>query len=257
MSNQRPEDISQYNRGAWNHYVSKGNRWTIPVSEHELSQINDENWSVVLTPCKPVPHSWFPHLKGLKILGLASGGGQQGPILAKLGADVCIFDNSDAQLQRDKEVSDKHQLGIKTVQGDMKDLSCFEDGSFDLIFNPCSVGFVEHLQPVWNECFRVLRKGGVLMTGLINPILWQIDEKKLNFRFKRPYTDFESLPPEEFQKLVDDQEAFVFGHSTEDQIGGILKAGFLIDGYFEDIQGGDNKIDEFFAGFFAVRAIKP
>ena len=37
-------------------------------------------------------------MKGLKVLCLASGGGQQGPILAAIGADVTVFDNSQGQL---------------------------------------------------------------------------------------------------------------------------------------------------------------
>lgn len=97
---------------------------------------------------KMVPKNWFPPLKDLKILGLASGGGQQGPILATLGADVTIFDNSEKQLQQDKIISDKFNLDIKTVQGDMKDLSDFADDSFDLIFNPCSIVFVDNVLPV-------------------------------------------------------------------------------------------------------------
>ena len=57
---------------------------------------------VVLTPQKPVPAKWFGrpdgNLGGLRILALASGGGQQGPILSAAGADVTVFDASDGQL---------------------------------------------------------------------------------------------------------------------------------------------------------------
>lgn len=102
-------DIINYNRLAWNNYVDKKVRWTIPVSEQELENAKNGTWNIVLTPKKPVPLDWFPDLNGLKILGLASGGGQQGPILATLGADVTIFDNSEKQLQQEdlKEYNDK------------------------------------------------------------------------------------------------------------------------------------------------------
>ncbi len=67
-------DIVKHNKSAWDNYVDKKDRWTIPVTEEELGNVRSGNWGVVLTPQKFVPQNWFPTLKGLKILGLASGG---------------------------------------------------------------------------------------------------------------------------------------------------------------------------------------
>ncbi len=249
-------DIVKHNKSAWDSYVDKKDRWTIPVSEEELENVKNGNWSVVLTPNKTVPHNWFPKLTGLKILGLASGGGQQGPILATLGADVTIFDNSEKQLQQDKILSDKFDLDIKTVQGDMKDLSVFADESFDLIFNPCSILFVDNVLPVWKECFRVLKPKGILMTGLMNPISLQLDEENLKVIYKQPFSDLHSLPTEKLEELKINNEALIFGHSLTDQIGGQLDAGFTITTMFEDNWGGENKMDEFLPSFIATRAVK-
>lgn len=124
----KPENYLEYNRNAWNHQVRSGNRWTVPVGEEEIKKARNGEWSVVLTPFTPVPHEWFPS-KGAKLLGLASGGGQQGPVLAAAGYDVTIFDNSPAQLQQDKKISDQFDLGILTIQGDMADLSFFKDAT--------------------------------------------------------------------------------------------------------------------------------
>lgn len=250
-------DIVNHNKSAWDNYVDKKDRWTIPVSEEELEQVKKGIWSIVLTPNKTVPHDWFPDFKGLKILGLASGGGQQGPILATLGADVTIFDNSEKQLEQDKVLSDKLNLGIKTVQGDMKDLSVFEDDSFDLIFNPCSIVFVDNILPVWKECFRVLKPGGILMTGLINPIAFQVDEESLKLIYKQPFSDLHSLPPEELEELKNNKEALTFGHSLTDQIGGQLDAGFMVTAMFEDLWDEEHKMDAFLPSFIATRAVKP
>ncbi|MBL4734575.1 MAG: class I SAM-dependent methyltransferase [Flavobacteriales bacterium] len=249
-------DIVKHNKSAWDNYVDKKNRWTIPVSEEELENAEKGNWSIVLTPKKNVPFDWFPKLKGLQILGLASGGGQQGPILATLGADVTIFDNSEKQLQQDKALSEKFNLNIKTVQGDMRNLSVFSDNSFDLIFNPCSILFVDDIKPVWKECFRVLKPNGILMTGLINPISFQLEEDNLNLIYKQPYADLYSLPTEKLEELKNNSEALVFGHSLTDQIGGQLESGFILTDMYEDNWGGENKIDEFFPAFIATRAIK-
>lgn len=249
-------DIVKHNKLAWNNYVDKKDRWTIPVSEQELENTKKGNWNIVLTPKKPVPHNWFPELNGLKVLGLASGGGQQGPILATLGANVTIFDNSDKQLQQEKTISNKFNLDIKTLQGDMKDLSVFEDNSFDLIFNPCSVLFVDNVLPVWKECYRVLKPNGILMTGLINPISFQIDEQSLKLIYKQPFSDLHSLPAEKVEELIKNKEALQYGHSLTDQINGQLQAGFSLTHMYEDNWGGENNLDDYFTAFLATRAIK-
>lgn len=249
-------NVVEHNKSAWDNYVDKKDPWTIPVSEEVLENAKNGIWNLVLTPKKSVPHNWFPDLKGLKILGLASGGGQQGPILATLGAEVTIFDNSEKQLQQDKTLSDKFDLNIKTVQGDIKDLSMLADNSFDLIFNPCSVLFVDNVLPVWKECFRVLKANGILMSGLINPISFQLDEENLNLIYKQPFSALHSLPTEKLEELKRNNEALEFGHSLTDQIGGQLDAGFTITSMFEDTWGGENKVDEFLPSFIATRAIK-
>ena len=100
-SSQVPGDhrsLLAYNRDAWNKAVATGSEWTIPVSPATIAAARQGDWQIVLTPTKPIPRDWFPPLAGAKVLGLASGGGQQGPILAAAGAQVTIFDNSPQQL---------------------------------------------------------------------------------------------------------------------------------------------------------------
>jgi 2-polyprenyl-3-methyl-5-hydroxy-6-metoxy-1,4-benzoquinol methylase len=251
-------NISDHNKNAWDKYVTDKIRWSIPVSKDKIDNAKNGNWAIVLTPTKPVPHNWFPELKGLKILGLASGGGQQGPILAALGAEVTIFDNSENQLNQDRKLSDEFKLNIKTVQGDMKDLSVFSDESFDVIFNPCSVGFAENLKPIWQECFRVLKPNGILMTGLINPVTFQLaqDEQTFKLVYTQPYSDLHSLPKEKLDELIKNQEALEFGHSLTDQIGGQLSAGFVITDFYEDYWGDQQLIDKYLPSFFASRGVK-
>ncbi|MGB5060478.1 MAG: hypothetical protein WBO48_17395, partial [Candidatus Promineifilaceae bacterium] len=88
-------DIRAYNREAWNRAVSQGNIWTLPVSPEAIAQARQGEWRILLTETKPTPRHWFPaDLTGVDVLCLASGGGQQGPILAAAGANVTVFDNS-------------------------------------------------------------------------------------------------------------------------------------------------------------------
>ena len=91
-------------------------------------------------------------------------GGQQAPLLAAAGAIVTSLDNSEEQLALDRQVAEREGLELKTVLGDMRDLSTFDDASFDLIVHVCSNTFVPEIDPVWKECHRVLRRGGELLS---------------------------------------------------------------------------------------------
>jgi SAM-dependent methyltransferase len=255
-------DVLSYNRDAWNRLVRSGNRWTVPVTPEQIAAAREGEWSIVLTPNKPVPRGWFPEeMAGLDVLALASGGGQQGPILAAAGASVTVFDASPEQLAQDRKVAERDKLEIVTVQGDMADLSCFLPESFDLIFHPCSNGFVPDVRKVWREAYRVLRRGGALLSGFANPVLYAIDpdlEKQGIAQLKHtiPYSDLTSITAEERERLYPG-EPLSFGHTLDDQIGGQIDAGFVISGFFEDKHLEGDLVSKYLPTFIATRAIKP
>lgn len=253
-------DIVAYNRRAWDRQAEKGNRWTVPVSQEEVAAARRGEWQVLLTPTRPVPLAWFPPLVGLDVLCLASGGGQQGPILAAAEAKVTVFDNSPAQLERDRLVAARDNLDIKTAQGDMADLSAFSDASFGLVFHPCSNCFVPDVRRVWREAARVLRPGGVLLAGFTNPALYIFDDAlaeqgQLVVRHSVPYSDLTSLTDEERRRYTDKDEPLIHGHTLDDQIGGQIDAGLVLTGFYEDRDPG-HVLAKYLPGFIATRAIK-
>ncbi len=254
--------VREYNREAWNRQVAQGDRWTVPFGPEVISAARRGEWSVVLTPHKPVPREWFGDLKGKDVLGLASAGGQQCPVLAAAGARVTVFDNSSAQLGQDRLVAEREGLELRLVEGDMRDLSVFPDGSFDLIFHPVSNCFVDDVRPVWREAFRVLRPGGALLSGFSNPVTFLFDPELeaqgvLQLKYRMPYSDFTSLTEQEQRRYTDKGEPLCVAHSLEDQIGGQLEAGFLLAGFFEDKHVEGDRLSEYFSGFCATRALKP
>jgi len=238
-------DIREYNRIAWDKEVERGNMWTIPVSEAVIAAARRGEWEILLTPSKPVPRTWFPDLKGTAVLCLASGGGQQSPILAAAGAQVTVLDNSPRQLEQDRLAAERHTLPITTVEGDMADLSMFSDQSFDLIVHPVSNIFVPEVRPVWREAFRVLRRGGVLLAGFSNPITYLFDH------------DLATV--EERQRYIESGEPLEFSHTLEDQIGGQLDAGFQLTAFFEDAydEEEDDLLTKYMPTFIATRAVEP
>jgi SAM-dependent methyltransferase len=254
-------DIRAYNRDAWDRETTVGNEWTVPVGPEVIAAARRDEWAVVLTPTKPVPRDWFPPLAGLDVLCLASGGGQQVPVLSAAGATVTVLDNSPAQLAGDLEVAKRDDLAIRTVEGDMRDLSMFADGSFGLVFHPCSNCFVPDIRPVWRECFRVLRPGGVLLAGFVNPVLYLFDEAKMErgdfvVRHRIPYSDLDSLKEMQLRRYMDNGKPLCFGHTLADQIGGQIDAGFVLSGFYEDSRE-EWKLSEYISCFAATRAIKP
>jgi SAM-dependent methyltransferase len=172
-------------------------------------------------------------------LGLACGGGQQGPCLAAAGADVTIFDNSPEQLARDASVAAREGLSMALVQGDMRDLSVFADETFDLVFHPCSNCFVPAIRPVWREAFRVLKRGGALLSGFVNPVVFMMDlarerEGAVELKYRAPFSPADYPDDPELARLRANDGTLEFGHTLADQIGGQIDAGFVICGFYED-----------------------
>jgi SAM-dependent methyltransferase len=254
-------DTRAYNRAAWDHAVATGDRWTVPVGPDVVAAARAGDWSIVLTPTKPVPRAWFGELEGADVLCLASGGGQQGPILAAAGAVVTVFDNSPAQLAQDRLVAARESLTITTVEGDMRDLSCFADASFDLIVHPCSNLFVESVLPVWKESARVLREGGALLAGFCQPILFCFDDVQEaagipQLKYAVPFSSLTSPSDEERQAAIARNDPFEFGHTLQNQIGGQLDAGLVLTGFFEDTHVEGSKLNDWIPTFAASRAMK-
>jgi SAM-dependent methyltransferase len=253
-------DPVAHNRAAWDREVDNDNEWTRPAGPDVIARARAGDWSVALIGYQPTPREWFPaDLAGAAVLCLASGGGQQGPVLAAAGAAVTVFDNSPRQLGRDEEVAAREGLAIRTVLGDMRDLSHLPDASFDVVFNPVSNVFCPDLAPVWRESFRVLRPGGALLAGFVNPDVYIFDEAALDrdellVRHPLPFTSLD-LPDAEQLQLYGDGP-IEYSHSLPGQIGGQLAVGFTLTHLVEAPNHADATA-RYMPGFFATRAVRP
>jgi SAM-dependent methyltransferase len=256
-------DAAAHNRAAWDREVGTGNEWTVPVSPDVIAAARAGTWSVVLIGYDPVPRDWFPDpLAGTDVLCLASGGGQQAPILAAAGATVTVLDNSPRQLAQDQLVAERDGLELTTVLGDMRDLGAFADASFDVVFNPVSNVFCPALAPVWRECYRVLRPGGELLTGFMNPDVFIFDadasenRDELVVRHALPYSDVTHLSADERERLWGLDAPVEYSHSLTEQIGGQLAAGFVIT-RFRERPHHVGPTAQYMPGYFATGARKP
>lgn len=233
---------------------------TTAISHDEFLNAQAGELKVSLAGTKTVPKVWFPALEGRDVLALASGGGQQAPIFAAHGANVTVTDLSDQQLANEKYVSEREGYSINIIKADLSKKFPFEDNSFDIIFNPVSNCYIEHLQPVWNECSRVIRKNGILMMAFVKEefFLFEPDYKNEDFLISRhtlPFNPYKDLSEESKKRFIEEHRPFAFSHSLTEQIGGLIKAGFEITDIYEDCDGG-GLFDKYMNSYVAVRAVR-
>lgn len=235
-------------------WVKEGWEWGQPITHEVYQKALNGDWGVLLTPTKNMPKEWFPEsIRNLKLLGLASGGGQQMPIFKALGADVTVLDYSKEQLKSEELVAKREGYCISIVHYDMTKVLPFENESFDIIFHPVSNVYVEDVQHIFNECYRILKKGGILVCGLDNGINFITnDEEKIEN--KLPFNPLKNN--EQLELLIKEDDGIQFSHTIEEQIGGQLKAGFILTDLYEDTNGYGRLHELNIPTFVATRAIK-
>jgi SAM-dependent methyltransferase len=226
------------------------------VSAETIAAARRGDWAIYLTTSKAVPHAWFPVLASCRVLCLAGGGGQQGPILAAAGAVVTVLDFSPAQLAQDRMVAARDGLTLATVEGDMADLAEFGEGAFDLIVHPVANTYVPAIRPVWAAAYRVLRPGGVFIAGFINPANFIFADDALAVQYALPFADLTSRTAEDVQQMVQEGDTFQWSHTLTGQIGGQIDAGFVIAGFFEDAYA-DHKLTPYMPTHMVTRAVQP
>jgi len=254
--------VFEANQAAWDQAAERGNPYAQPVSAEEVAAARQGRWRIHLSDIKAVPQEWLGDVTGRRILCLAGGGGQQAPLLAAAGAEVTVIDASTGQLAQDRAVADRQGLHLTTVQGDMADLSMFDDEQFDAIVNPVSTLFVPNLTPVWRECHRTLSPGGTLLTGFLNPDEFVFDSEALDdrgefvVRYPLPYIEHETLSAPGVAARQAAGDMFHFSHTMDAQLGGIIAAGFVITGFYEDRrpESDGNPICRYLPSYFVVRA---
>lgn len=114
--------------------------------------------------------------------------------------------------------------------------------------------YIENVLHVWDECYRVLKKGGVLVAGLDNGINYIFDEEETTLKRPLPFNPLHDS--QLYQESMDQDLGIQFSHTLDEQIGGQLKAGFTLTALYEDTNGTGKLHDYCAPTFIATRAIK-
>lgn len=246
------QDINAETIDRW---CGEGWEWGRPISHETFEKARNGEWDVVLTTTKPVPHRWFGDLKGKRLLGLASGGGQQIPIFTALGAECTVLDYSQRQLDSERMVAEREGYAVSTVRADMTKPLPFADGAFDIVFHPVSNCYVEEVKPIFKECFRVLRPGGLFLMGFDNGVNFLVGGDEKTIVNTMPFNPLKN--PEQMSQLRDEDCGVQFSHSLEEELGGVLEAGFVLTDIYEDTNNEGYLYEKNIPCFAAVRAVKP
>ena len=250
--NKKYKDINAETIDRW---IREGWEWGKPISHEAFERAKRGEWDVFLTPTKPVPHDWLGDLNGKKILGLASGGGQQMPVFAALGAQCTVLDYSPLQLESERMTADRDGYDIRIIRGDMTKRLPFDDGEFDIVFHPVSNCYVEEVRPIWKECYRVLKPGGYLLSVTDHYINYIVDPEEQRIVNALPFNPLRN--PEQMRQLEEEDAGVQFSHSLEEQIGGQLEAGFVLLALYEDTNGEGRLHELNIPTFLAMRSQKP
>jgi ubiquinone/menaquinone biosynthesis C-methylase UbiE len=217
-----------YNRAAWNRLAENQDRLATPAHDSDfadpLKSVDGPGWLGV-------------SIRGQTVLCLAAGGGRQGPLYAAAGANVTVVDLSPAMLTLDREVAAKRGLNLRTIEASMHDLSMLGDATFDIVIHPVSTCYVPDLKPVFSEIARVLRIGGVYLSQHKQPTSLQanLEMNDSGYSIVHRYYLSTPLPPSTRPNWIREQGTQEFIHRWETLIGGMCRAGFVIEDLIEPL----------------------
>jgi ubiquinone/menaquinone biosynthesis C-methylase UbiE len=218
------DEVAKYNRTRWRHLVEADALFTRPALD-----LDPESARRRLDP-----GGRLGELDGKRVLVLAGGGGQQSIAFALLGARVTVIDLSDAQLAQDREAAAHHGVALRTVEGDMRDLSAFDAASFDVVWQPYSLNFVPDCRAVFREVARVIRAGGTYCVQVANPYFAGVGEADFNgdgYVVRLPYTQGAPVTTADAAWVAGGravEPAIEYRQTLEAVINGLIDSGFRI-----------------------------
>jgi SAM-dependent methyltransferase len=180
------DSITSYNRDRWNDLANAGVMYSQPFLD----------WTVEKAQAFVGRHQILSDVRGKRVLCLGGGGGQDSVAFALAGADVTVFDLSDVQLERDRESAARYHFPLKTVQGDMRDLSMFTADAFDIVWQPFSINYSPQIGPVIIGVSRILTNSGIYHLAFANPFTQALDEDSWNgtgYLLRGRYIDGEDI----------------------------------------------------------------
>jgi len=158
------DDVAAHNQRMWDRLSAAGIPYTRPQGTPPKTAAAKRRFLDPNDRLAGLP------IKGQRVLALAGGGGWHPVLFAELGARTTVLDISARQLKTVRDLARSRDVKLRLVQGDMRDLSAFADGSFDIVWHSHSIVFVPDAARVIAEVGRVLAPGGVYRASTMHPV---------------------------------------------------------------------------------------
>lgn len=219
------------NARAWDRLAADGASLALPAVDEAFD--DPRAW---LGSAGTAGRPWLPErLDGLEVLCLAAGGGKHGPLYAAAGARVTVVDLAPAMLELDRRVAAERRVDLEIVRTSMDDLGMLAAARYDLVIHPVSTCYVPDVAAVFREVARVTRPGGRYVSQHKQPTSLQaglLPAVGGRFQLEHRQGSREPLPPAPPSRLREHgtQE---FVHTLSDLLGGICRAGFVIEDFGE------------------------
>lgn len=175
---QHKDEIAVRNAAHWEEAVENGTGHSIPWLDLNLDElrryIQGDLGEVKIVGRKdprrmvnlsPLDIRVLGNVDGKELLCLSYGGGQQSALFTLLGANVTVVDFSQGQLAADQKAANHFGYEIRTIHADMRDLSCLETESFDIVFGTATC-YVPSIREVYSEVTRILKPDGIYRTDV-------------------------------------------------------------------------------------------
>jgi hypothetical protein len=142
-------------------------------------------------------------------------------------------------LARDREVAAQYGLTLRTIQTSMDQLDMFGDGQFDLVIHPVSTCYLPSVKELFPEVARVTKPQGLYISQHKQPINLQasLDSYTGHYRIEHAYYDRRPVSPATTTSLLREPGTQEFVHTWNDLLGGICRAGFVIEDVSEPNHG--------------------
>ena len=216
------DEVATANERHWERMVREGCGWTIPWLDLDPDIIHRYARGELDPVPEPLevmtPRNILTDVAGKDVLCLSSGGGQQSAVFGLLDARVTVVDLTQGQLAGDRKAATHYGYEITTIHADMRDLSCLDDESFDMVYGT-AICYVPDTRQVYSEVARVLRPGGVFRVDFRQPALHFMAWDGDGYRVTRPY--FEKIDRRE-------DGAIEFRHYMDDIFNGLIDVGLSI-----------------------------
>jgi SAM-dependent methyltransferase len=257
------DDIAERNRRHWENNVRQGVLYTQPWLDLDVNTVTAFAQGEIDRMSDPYvyiyPQCVFRDVGGKKVLCLASGGGQQTAVFGLLGADVTVLDLTEGQLDGDRQAAEFYGYDVRIVKGDMRDLSVFRAGEFDVVYQAISACFVPDVRPVYSEVARILRAGGIYRVAHCNPTTQEVEATSWDGSGSR-------IPLPCVSGQLDDDDVCEYRHLFSQSFNGLIDSGFTIKGVWEDPRhltgtgaaepGTDDHMFGFIQKYFAIVACR-